>query len=232
MADWTKKKTEVEKRRSSELGEQLARFENAEKAGIEKTWQERKQAAEAALATAQQKEKQAQETLASLGFFRFGEKSEQKQRVQAAQAAAAEAQKALSDAEKTKSSELASLPRRVAEKKEKLTREIDAKYPLPTQPAKSAYITASRPRYEPAPSCSQPRQPTPWQTENAGFKEDILAYMEPDTLYTAQDITNSVPSVVAAGLSGNRVTAMLTQLVNDGKLVKTIENRTAYYSLD
>lgn len=75
------------------------------------------------------------------------------------------------------------------------------------------------------------RKPTPKQTENAGFKADILAWMEPDTQYLSADVVKGVPSIVAAGISGNRVTAMLTQLVNDGSLVRTEDKRKNYYSL-
>ena len=75
------------------------------------------------------------------------------------------------------------------------------------------------------------RKPTARQTENAGFKADILAWMEPDTLYLSADVVKGVPSIVAAGLSGSRVVAMLTQLVNDGSLVRTEDKRKNYYSL-
>ena len=78
---------------------------------------------------------------------------------------------------------------------------------------------------------SAERKPTAKQTENAGFKADILAWMESDKLYTVADVVKGVPSVVAAGISANRVTAMMTQLVADGSVVKTIEKRKSYYSL-
>ena len=75
------------------------------------------------------------------------------------------------------------------------------------------------------------RKPTAKQGENAGFKSDILAWMEPATQYAAADVVKGVPSIVAAGLSANRVTAMLTQLVNDGSLIRTEDKRKSYYSL-
>ena len=78
---------------------------------------------------------------------------------------------------------------------------------------------------------SAERKPTPKQVENAGFKSEILAYMEQGTLYTSADLTKSVPALVEAGISANRVTAMLTQLVNDGAVVKTVDKRKSYYSL-
>ena len=75
------------------------------------------------------------------------------------------------------------------------------------------------------------RKPTAKQVENAGFKSDSLAWMEPATQYAAADVVKGVPSIVAAGLSANRVTAMLTQLVNDGSLIRTEDKRKSYYSL-
>jgi negative regulator of sigma E activity len=75
------------------------------------------------------------------------------------------------------------------------------------------------------------RKPTAKQVENAGFKSDILAWTEPATQYAAADVVKGVPSIVAAGLSANRVTAMLTQLVNDGSLVRTEDKRKNFYSL-
>lgn len=78
---------------------------------------------------------------------------------------------------------------------------------------------------------SAERKPTPKQVENAGFKADILAWMEPATKYLSADVAKGVPSIVAAGISANRVTAMLTQLVNDGAVIRTEDKRKNFYSL-
>ena len=75
------------------------------------------------------------------------------------------------------------------------------------------------------------RKPTAKQVENAGFKADILAWMEPDTKYLSADVAKGVPSIIAAGITPNRVTAMLTQLVNDGAVIRTEDKRKSYYSL-
>ncbi len=75
------------------------------------------------------------------------------------------------------------------------------------------------------------RKPTPKQTENAGFKQDILGWMTAGEQYLAADIAKGVPTIVDAGISANRVTAMLTQLVNDGSIVRTVDKRKSYYSL-
>ena len=78
---------------------------------------------------------------------------------------------------------------------------------------------------------SAERKPTAKQVENTNFKADILAWMEPDTLYLSAEVVKGVPSIVDAGVSAQRVSAMLTQLVNDGAIVRTEEKRKNYYSL-
>lgn len=78
---------------------------------------------------------------------------------------------------------------------------------------------------------SAERKPTAKQTENEGFKADILGWMESGVSYTIADIVKGVPSVVASGISGNRVTALMTQLREAGKVVRTEDKRKAYYSL-
>lgn len=78
---------------------------------------------------------------------------------------------------------------------------------------------------------SAERKPTAKQIENEGFKADILAYMEANVLYAAGDILKGVPSIVASGMSVNRVSALMTQLADSGAVNKTVDKRKNYYSL-
>ena len=73
---------------------------------------------------------------------------------------------------------------------------------------------------------SAERKPTAKQTENAGIKTQILGELEADVLYTAGDVAK-----LFEGLTVQRVSALLTQLVNDGALVKTVDKRKSFYSL-
>ena len=75
------------------------------------------------------------------------------------------------------------------------------------------------------------RKPTAKQVENEGFKADILAFMENGVLYAAGDILKGVPSIVAAGMSINRVSALMTQLKDAGAVTVTVEKRKNFYSL-
>ncbi len=62
-------------------------------------------------------------------------------------------------------------------------------------------------------------------------RQDILAYMDADKYYNAGDILNGVPSIVASGMSINRVSALLTQMTDAGWVTKTVDKRVNYYSL-
>ena len=78
---------------------------------------------------------------------------------------------------------------------------------------------------------SAERKPTAKQLENDLFKGDILAWMTPETVYSAGDVLKGVPSIIASGMSINRVSALMTQLADSGAVVKTVEKRKNYYTL-
>ena len=78
---------------------------------------------------------------------------------------------------------------------------------------------------------SAERKPTAKQIENDGFKADIVAWMDVDVQYTAADVLKGVPSIVASGMSINRVSALLTQLVDNGSVTKVTDKRKNFYSL-
>ena len=74
------------------------------------------------------------------------------------------------------------------------------------------------------------RKPTPHQIENEAFKADILQWMENDKDYGCADIHKGVPSIIAAGLSGSRVSAMLTALVKSGDLTaEKVKGKNVYH---
>ena len=78
---------------------------------------------------------------------------------------------------------------------------------------------------------SAERKPTAKQVENEGFKSDILAWMDAGVQYAAGDVLKNVPSIVASGMSINRVSALMTQLAESGAVVKTVDKRKNFYSL-
>ena len=76
---------------------------------------------------------------------------------------------------------------------------------------------------------SAERKPTAKQTENAGIKSAIVEWLNEGETYDASTIVKECPA--CEGLTAQRVSALLTQLVNDGSIVKTVDKRKSYYSL-
>lgn len=71
------------------------------------------------------------------------------------------------------------------------------------------------------------RKPTATQKDNIRFKDAIVSEMG-DGKYTITDIMKDVPAV--AGLSNQRVSALVRQLVADGILIREEIKRKAYFS--
>lgn len=59
----------------------------------------------------------------------------------------------------------------------------------------------------------------------------IVAEMDADTLYSADDIAKNLPSIVAAGLSAAKVSYLMRDLVASGKVSKTTDKRKVFYQV-
>ena len=77
---------------------------------------------------------------------------------------------------------------------------------------------------------NSPKKPTKTQVENDGFKAEIVAYLtEVDTPKTIKELQAEIPSI--SGLTNQRITHMLTDLVKAETLVKEYVKKTPYYSI-
>lgn len=77
---------------------------------------------------------------------------------------------------------------------------------------------------------NSPKKPTKTQVENDGFKAEIVAYLtEVDTPKTIKELQAEIPSI--NGLTNQRITHMLTDLVKAETLVKEYVKKTPYYSI-
>lgn len=75
-----------------------------------------------------------------------------------------------------------------------------------------------------------PKKPTKVQLENDLFKADILvALSEADKAVTIKELQAICPSI--AGLTGQRVSALLSQLRKDGQVCRDYEKKVAFFSL-
>jgi hypothetical protein len=76
---------------------------------------------------------------------------------------------------------------------------------------------------------SAEKKPTAQQAANAGIATAIIEGMEPNRLYTVTEVIKSIPQ--CADLTNQRVSALLRQLVEAGKVKRTEDKRKAYFSL-
>ena len=77
---------------------------------------------------------------------------------------------------------------------------------------------------------NSPKKPTKTQVENDGFKAEIVAYLtEVDTPKTIKELQTEIPSI--GGLTNQRITHMLTDLVKAETLTKEYVKKTPYYSV-
>ena len=73
------------------------------------------------------------------------------------------------------------------------------------------------------------KKPTATQVANAALKVAIVEGMEPARLYTVTELIKEIPAV--AGLTNQKVSPLVNQLVDEGKLTKTVDKRRSYFSL-
>ena len=77
---------------------------------------------------------------------------------------------------------------------------------------------------------SSSKKPTKTQLENDGFKAEIVAYLtEADAPKTIRELQAEIPSI--SGLTNQRITHMLTDLIKDEVLVKEYVKKVPYYSV-
>ena len=73
-------------------------------------------------------------------------------------------------------------------------------------------------------NASKSGKPTKTQKENEAVKAQILENLAVDKGVRCSDIAN------ALGISGQKASALLSQLIADGKVAKTEEKRIAYFT--
>lgn len=76
---------------------------------------------------------------------------------------------------------------------------------------------------------SADKKPTATQQANNALKEAIIDLLVDGNPYTVSQIIKEVPE--CAGLSNQKVSALMVQLVNEGQVEKVIEKRVSYFKL-
>ena len=76
---------------------------------------------------------------------------------------------------------------------------------------------------------SAEKKPTAVQVANEGVKSAIIAGMESNRLYTITELIKEIPE--CADMTNQRVSALIRQLKDDGKVERVEEKRKAYFRL-
>lgn len=71
------------------------------------------------------------------------------------------------------------------------------------------------------------KKPTKTQVANEELKGVLVSNMEDNMVYTVTDIIKNVEGM--ADLSNQKVSALLRQLVEEGKVTKVVEKRKSYF---
>lgn len=69
------------------------------------------------------------------------------------------------------------------------------------------------------------------QKQNVNFKEDILSLLMDGKARTATEILNSTPAFEGIGMTNQRVSALLRQLILDGKVSKSPVKGKMYFTI-
>ena len=73
------------------------------------------------------------------------------------------------------------------------------------------------------------RKPTKTQKENEGLKEIIVSNMEPNRLYSISEIAKEMPFGEGVELSNQKVSSLVKQLKDAGKVERFEEKRKAKF---
>ena len=153
----------------------------------------------------------AEAKLATLGFFKFGEKSEQKAIIKDAVLKITEAEEAIANAKKVYDSEVAGIPQKAENRKAAVIEQVEKDICMPNAPTKPAHMN---------------------QNERDFLMQAILDSMEDGKRYTCFEIAeqlNKIPGF--EDISVNYVSSLTRQLIEHGKLKRTVDRGRALFEL-
>lgn len=79
-------------------------------------------------------------------------------------------------------------------------------------------------------NASKSTKVTAKQEQNSAIGEQVVDFMSPNTLYTMSELLKKVPGL-PEDMSLPRLTRIVTDMVNDGRIIRTVDKRKAYFSL-
>ena len=217
-AEWETECSKVNEQRSAYIAEQLENEKTALKAAAEETKRNALENANSKLDDLAMRKKNAEKALEALGVFKFGEKKTQKALIEQCEAEIRHTQEKIAAAKQKYDDEMNGMDRLLKQKKKSYTEKAEKLFVMPHEPQKPDSVIKEEEEQE--------RQRAASMLANQSVKEDILAFMADGGLYTVTEIAENFPE-----FSNTRISALLRQLLADGKVERLEDKRKAYFRI-
>lgn len=162
----------------------------------------------------------AEQFLATLSFFRFIEKNNQRSIIEDAEKKLADAKSAVAIAESEYKSSMESAASIAQKKAIAFQFAVERKLPLPVEPTMPYFMRQSQ---------SMPDRQRPRQMETEELKRAVYNVLASGKAYTITKIIEEIPE--SEGLSHSRLNQIILQMKNDGVIVREERERKAYFRL-
>ena len=223
--EWEAECRRIEGQRQSHIADQKAKRRNELEAAAEKTCADKLAALDETEKKLKAELAETESALASLGFFKFGEKKAAKEKIERLNSALSKASSDRAAAEQAKTAAIAAIDRTLSSEKDAMTRRAESAYPKPKEPQKPASILED----EAAKEKERFAGMTPAQQKNEMLKDAIVAYLRDSEPMTISDMIESIPELW--GESNQSVSALCRALTLSGKIEKYIDKRRTYFRI-
>lgn len=219
LAQWEKDNAEAEAARAKWMEEAKLTAEREVRDKIEKTRADALKRAQEQAAEGGRMKKEASVRIKSAGFFQVAEKLAANEDMLKGSELIAKANEIAKHAQEEYAKALESFASKVEVELERKKRQLDSEIPLPRKPRDPNSINTSEP---------DPATLTPVQLANIEAKEAIYDTLaEEGRAMTLTDIMSCCDEV--SDMSNQRVSALVRQLVTDGRVERFEEKRLAYF---
>ena len=231
MAEWEEKVEKLKSDRNKEeqeRTEQIKKSISDQKARLLEVKEEKLANCEKEINTLKHQLAEDQWELERLGFFKSSRKKELTLAIESITAKVKEKEDSLGVIQREYQRDMEAADSSEAAKLKALSKELERKYEIPKSPKEIAMR-----KWEDE---NRKANMTEHEYENYKIKEAILdALSRCGSPLTTTDITNSEQvqafATIEQPISKNKVTALLTQLINEEKVTKTYDRKVAYFRL-
>ena len=150
--------------------------------------------------------------LAGLGLFKFSEKKACQHSIEVLEGKVRDAYNAIEKAKEIYATDDETVEHEERKQSYTIRTEVEKEIPVPAEPEKPE---------------SMRKMETATQRANDSTKQQILDYLRDGALHTVSDINNGL----ALGLSDQRISALVRQLVDEGRVIKIVDKRVSYFQL-